>query len=102
MRPQSLACREEVRIVRLASQVGHRGKEIHRPHGMPDYFALLADWSVRLVIAAELYSAQTVPPVVAITGARCRPSDGLQVEVVRLAAALVDKVFTQFEIASFT
>ena len=73
----------------LGREVRHRRIQIHRPHCMPHHLVLLAHRDMRLVVFVD-----AVIPGSRIAAARPR----LDVEIMRLAAALVDEIARQIHV----
>ena len=93
IRPEPLACGLQRPVSRLGSEIGHRRIEVHCAHGMPEHFILLTDGLVRLAVFVGL-------EVVVCRVVASRPR--LDIEVVRLRAALVDEIGGEVEVLVLT
>ena len=88
--PQTATGLEQGGVLLLGREVGHGAVEVHGAHGVTDDAVLLAHRHVALVVVVG-----RVPVVGRIGAARPR----LDVEVMRRAAALVDEVAGEIEVA---
>ena len=79
-------------IVQLCRKVGHGGVHVHGAHGVADHLVLLAH---RLVGLAIFVIARVEEVVL---GRVVAPRDRFFIEIVRLAAALIDEIGGQIEL----
>ena len=89
--PEGLAGAFQAVVAELGGEVGHGGVHVHGADGVADDAVLLADRAVGLVVLVALG-----PEVLRVLAAGA----GLGVEIVRLAAALVDEVGGEVEVAA--
>src|SRR5579875_105077 len=93
MLPESLAYPLQTDIFQLICEVGNRAKQVHRSHGVPNNFFLLAYRQVGLIIFIR-----PGPEVGGIFPTSAR----LFVKIVRSLPSFLDKVLAEMKIASLT